>query len=435
MTILYSTAGGVVPVYDTAGRLVWGETSPAVPEGVVVTPPSGPSLNVATMCSVANIGRPATAGGAFAGTRHIVTVDVDSPVLAWDIFPGFQGIDATGILRAAVTTPRETVEVTFGGSPERVIESPSTAGVLVTTDPVPVKIKAGETITVLSWIDTPGGQKVPADLTSVRPTDPGVGTGSWSTAPALTPRNGAGSLTGGIWSLRPSRIVAPTNRPSWVVVGDSIMQQSWTFGEMAVNALGQAGTKAAQGGNAYLYQAGKLSGFLDNATANATHMIDQFGINDSGRTWDVIAKDALKTWNQFRAKPHLKYIVKTTLTLGGAAKDRTDLSVAQAGNRELFNTWLRDGAPILNGAPVAPGTSGAARASYVRPDGTVATGTGTHPVTAISDVVHVIESVPNSGKYSDAVLPLVGGDALHPATGIHEVLADRLVRDLGILKL
>lgn len=60
--------------------------------------------------------------------------------------------------------------------------------------------------------------------------------------------------------------------------------------------------------------------------------------------------------------------------------------------------------------------------------------TGSHPVTAVSDVAVVIEDG-DTGKYNAAAREQMKGwsDGRHPSPGVHAMLADRLARDLRLL--
>ena len=437
MTI-YSTTGERVGVFRTDGTPVW-----AGGNGGSVTPPDGPDRNVARMCSVASIGKqPQSANGSFSSTAHPLTVDVAEAVLAWDAAPGYVTAQTGGVIRAAVQAGDGPVRtVTFDGASTARLDPPASAGHTIVSDPVRIDAPAGTTLHVLAWIDADTTGPAVADTTSILPPDRGHGTGPWTTSPHLAPANASGEMVGGPWSLRPSRIVAPSDRPAWVFSGDSIVQQSWSWGEQALDALGYAAVKSGRGGDAYALGGGYARALP--SLAYATGFIDEMGINDGMRSWDVTAPSMLQLWRKVRAAG-IEHVIKSTITLSVGTSDdwatlegQTVTSVTDAG-RVAVNQWLRDGAPLTadGAAPAPAGTAGGVRCTVVHPDGTVTVRDEGHPLTAVTDVVAAIESSPDSGKYAlgaPATAMRGWADGLHPSPGIHAILGERLARDLEIL--
>lgn len=116
-----------------------------------------------------------------------------------------------------------------------------------------------------------------------------------------------------------------------------------------------------------------------------------------------------------------------TLTLNGStgngAYTSGGLLHAPEAKRKLINTWLRDGAPMVAGVAVAPGTVGANRA-----------GDGVHPVSIISDIAAVLEVnaanalTLNGGRWlCTGAANYATSDGTHPSTAIH-IIADTVVR-------
>ena len=440
--MIWDTSGNLIGAWRTDGTQVW------TGGGEVVMPPLGPDRNVATMCSAGIIARtPAVANGTYGSTDHALAVDVDGVVLEWVITNGYIAPEEGGVLRAAVQAgDGPTWTVTFSGSQTHRIDPAASGGsVVITSDPVPVKASAGEALNVLAWVDPDGTGTVPADGTSLLATDPGKGGGAWTVTPSLTPSTDPGGQTssGGAWTLRPSRVVAPSDQPAWVAVGDSIVQQTWSWPERALSA--RPAVKVGVGGDAYIYYESG-SAFQNRIGAHLAHadmVLDEFGINDTGTTDDglVIAARALGYWRQVEAAG--VGIVKTTVTLAVSTSDNWatlegQTTGAQEPGRVAFNTWLRDGAPLApdGTAPVAAGTTQAIRCTTVDAAGTVTVGGEGHPLTAVTDVVAAIESSPDSGKYAlGAPSAAMSGwdDGLHPSPGIHAILGDRLARDLELL--
>lgn len=439
MTI-YSTSGARVGVFRTDGTPVW-ESGNDTP----VTPPDGPDRNIAGRCTIASIGKtPGSSDGAFSSTAHPLVVDVVEAVLAWDAAPGFVTAQTGGVIRAAVqagTGPVRTV--TFDGASTIRLDPPTSAGHTIVSDPIRVNATAGTVLHVLAWIDADAAGPAVADTTSILPSDRGHGTGPWTTSPHLAPADASGEMVGGPWSLRPSRIIAPSDRLAWVFSGDSIVQQSWSWGEQALDALGYAAVKSGRGGDAYALGGGYARALP--SLAYATGFIDEMGINDGMRSWAVTAPSMLQLWRKVRAAG-VEHVIKSTITLSVGSSDnwatlegQTPNSITEAG-RVAVNQWLRDGAPLtLDGtAPATVGTAPAIRCTVIAPDGTVTARDEGHPLTAVTDVVAAIESSPDSGKYAiGAPTAAMQGwaDGLHPSPGIHAILGARLARDMRMLGL
>ncbi|GAA2436218.1 hyaluronate lyase N-terminal domain-containing protein [Mycolicibacterium llatzerense] len=68
-------------------------------------------------------------------------------------------------------------------------------------------------------------------------------------------------------------------------------------------------------------------------------------------------------------------------------------------NRLALNAWLRDGAPMVNGAAVAVGTAGAVRARYFQGNTVVGAASGAHPLYGTVEVADAAESSRDSGKW------------------------------------
>ena len=394
-----------------------------------VTPPSGPARNIASWCNGINLGKGVTnRDETTVATSHVLAVDVIDPVLEWVQTPGFVGQDNGATFSVTVSVNGGApVPVTVGGGGAWRLEKPSDLRV-VASDPVKVQARAGDTLTVTVSTDADGTTgSIPSSFTgAIQGQDPGP-------------------VFGG-WALRPSRVVAPSNVPAWVAVGDSICQQDRSFPQRALGLRGLPFTVGAQGGDAYIYHSGSLPDRVAAHLSHANRVLDEMGINDAGHvgsSWETDRDNARKTWLNHRAKG-VDTIVKTTLTLASGTSDnwatlegQTPM-VSYTEGRVPFNAWLRDGAPLTAdktvALPAGATDPGALRCDVVLPDGRVRRGTGGHPVTAISDVAVMVEEG-DTGRYNSAAREAMKGwgDGLHPSPGVHALLADRLARDLGIL--
>lgn len=412
MTTLSNTAGQIVPVYTTGGRLVWGEGGGAGP-----VPPVGPDRNVATLCSVTTA--PATIGGAagrMAAHRQTLIVDAIQPRLAWVIQGGFMGNTPAAYRMRAAIAPLggAPIPLTFDGEHEALI--PGNPTVTVTSDPAPISVLAGDVVDVYVWAS--GDHQ--ADLTGFLPgRDIGVSDGTYSQA--LTTLAPIGETRG---TIRPARIIAPSDQPAWILAGDSIAQQNNSFLDRAAAARRLAAVKSAMGGDGYQYYPGRWESMYGRHTGFADHMIDEYGANSPNPA------QALAFWNHAKGNG-IAYLVKTTV----APRVRPDGTPPAADL--TFNAWLRDGAPLTpdGTAPAEPGTVGALRATVVNRDGSVTEGAGGHPVDAISDVAGAVEDPDRPGHYTQAAADAMANhlDWLHYNGAVHQMVADRLVRDLDLL--
>ena len=412
MTTLSNTVGQVVPVYTTDGRLIWGGEDRPDP-----VPPVGPDRNVATLCSVATA--PASISGAvgrMAAHRQTLVVDAIRPRLAWVIQGGFGGNTPTPYTMRAAIAPRggAPIPVTFDGEHE--VSIPGTPTITITSDPAPISALAGDVVDVYVW----ASNDHQADLTGFLPgRDIGVSDGTYSQA--LTSLAPIGEARG---TIRPARIIAPSDRPAWILAGDSIAQQGNSFLDRAAAVRGLAAVKSAMGGDGYQYYPGRWESMYGRHTGHADHMIDQYGANSPN------AVQALAFWQHAKANG-VSYLAKTTV----APRVRPDGTPPEADL--AFNAWLRDGAPLTPdlSAPAEVGTPGAPRAAVIQQDGAIIGGAGGHPVYVISDAAAAVEDPDRPGHYTQAAADAMADwtDWLHYNGAVHQMVADRLARDLELL--
>lgn len=87
-----------------------------------------------------------------------------------------------------------------------------------------------------------------------------------------------------------------------------------------------------------------------------------------------------------------------------ALSTETAFSFDGTGNREKLNDWLRDGSPLVDGAPAAIGTVGALRM-----------GQAGHPLYGLFEVADVVETARNSGRWkTDGTIQKYTKDGIHP---------------------
>lgn len=386
-------------------------------------PPSGPIRNVATLGSqTLNRATIPEDGSLTSLTKHVLTTDVTSIRLAWEVTGGWYIPQSGGIYRmwiegAGLTAP---LPLTFGGASTITVETPTVGGnQTYITDPVPVSWIAGDRITVGVEAVAAPGTTVPADSTGLRAgVDP----------------------AGAEASIRPSRIEAASDQTAWVVIGDSIAQQRYFYGEQALSRKGLAAVKSAVGGDGYTYwkdraDGGRYTGRVSQHAPYATHILDTLGVNDTN--YD----NAIRTWRYMRRNSALK-IVKNTLhpTHKFRTYAEATLEANRAQSREPraheFNEWLRDGAPITSdwatALPTGTTDPGAIRCTVVSYDGSTVTSRDEgHLLEAVVEAGAAVELSRENPVYSEEAIKIIrGGDSLHPAPGVHKIMAERIMADL-----
>lgn len=126
-----------------------------------------------------------------------------------------------------------------------------------------------------------------------------------------------------------------------------------------------------------------------------THVICQYGVNDIGNNQSLATIQASLVALWFTASRRGLPIYQTTIT-PSTGNDATKEAV-----RVSLNTWIRDGAPILNGVAVATGSSAT---------GTLRAGAIGHPLTTLIEVADLAETARNSGVYKAGY----SDDGTHP---------------------
>jgi lysophospholipase L1-like esterase len=152
------------------------------------------------------------------------------------------------------------------------------------------------------------------------------------------------------------------------------------------------------------------------------HCTNDFG--NANRTYTQLQLSLISSWTQFALRGAKVYQTTCTprttstdswATLGNQTpvNARFGPEAGAGSDRQIFNTWLRDGAPILNGAPVAT-------ASYA--DGTVRAGSKNHPLTGVIDSASVVETY-NVSTNNWVWKVASTTDGIHPNAASHALMA------------
>lgn len=358
------------------GLLLAGSAAPAPPT------PVDPTLT--TLRQVTNNARWWTntqpVGSTTYGTTYRTPHDVRSPatglVIEW-------GVLGTGpnVVKAAIEINGTIHPVTWAGAPQVTLPVDKS----MRSDPIAVTVAAGQTIYTRLYSV---GPQVPISLNM---TDARCGQANGDLTTVGADPIPANSTTlhapSGLYGL-----TQPTRR-AFVILGDSICDSGW-----ARNAAEQAGwawADISQYAEPIPTGSRWLAGRLDPAAAYPfTHGLCEYGTNTLANARDQAAtQTALVAFWTHIASKGVK-LAQTTLTPRPTSTDTWTTLANQTPwtyetQRLAINAWIRDGAPLVSGAPVAAGTSGALRQGQ----------TG-HPLALpYFDLADVWESSRDSGKW------------------------------------
>lgn len=403
-------------------------------------PTEGSVRNIGTLCAASNIGKRIAYGATqtLVGTRHLITCDATGFTLGWEVSQGFvgstAGADYLFFYSINSSPPKQVALVGSGRAPVRLDQS--TVKTLV-SERIEEPVRAGDWVTIYAHATATASGAIPADLSGERAGDlrqfGPVGAALEDAYPLA--ESVAAPET---FSMRPARIAALSNKPSILCFGDSIMQQENSYLEMACAQLHVAAVKSAQGGAGYVYGKNMYQKLVEPHLPYVTHWLDQFGTNDAGQDWKVTASRAVQWWGWAKTTSTSLDIIKTTITPRPSTADNwaTQTPYGGAGkvNNDAFNAWLRAGAPLVDGAPVAPGTAGAVTCDVIGFDGKMRPGSGGHLLRAVIDSAGAIESAPDSGIFNESARALMAQfkhrDGLHFHASVHALVAQRVAEDL-----
>lgn len=390
MTGLYTTAGVAARIWDTSGNPVLGtgESDPPAP--------TGPDVSAMTVRRQIAPNTALQVGGFYPSTGaaqtyelgHRVTVDATSLVASVDA--SVAGGSLT--LSVAGTTHRAT----FGGATKF---SKSGDAKPVFSDPVAVTVRAGDTVTARLYLEATTVQHRAAKALGVNPARWGEGDLT-ATGVGISEKSNTQKYLPTVVSL--SGMTYPAT-VSVLGIGDSIFESG--SGNPTGYTLG-----VQQAGHAFL-NAGRWGGStigtgdvgLTGLPANFTHVLDEYAFNDL--TNEAVAKtmaDKIATWAWLHAQnPALKITACTVTPYPSSTDGWTTLAGQTPGvgtvydglNRHqravVYNDWIRDGAPILNGIAAPGATDPAAKRA----------GQAGHPLAGWIEIADTVESSRNSGIF------------------------------------
>lgn len=205
-----------------------------------------------------------------------------------------------------------------------------------------------------------------------------------STSTMTNQAGGSGLLGPSMISARPQvafPVVGISGDSISVGTGDSLKNGGYirrALGSIANVTLGRGSQRASTTAPAHLHA--RRFRYLENCT----YLIEEDSVNDIGnnQSFATIQSGLISLWNEGWRR---NLGVYATTTTPSTSNDATKETV-----RVNLNTWLRDGAPILNGAAAASGSSAA---------GTVRAGQTGHPLVGWFEVADIAETSRNSGVW------------------------------------
>lgn len=445
MTELFTTGGVSLRVWDTTGRLVFGPPDDTPPPVDPVEPVNLVRRVIAGDTWYTSRGTTKRAGAKTYFSEHNVYTTARALQLTYG---GQLPAGVTMDVAASVQRqgdPSSRVVATFSGQQVATL----TGATQLVTDDIPLTVSEGERLEVLTYYG-------PRSDGLAHPGAPGGWYGAeileGNQVAAGAPRIASSRDFDGGSGYRPampSKITGLTDPAtiSWLIAGDSITESgapdrtqvgaypsitsAYTYSSAAAKGAGLpwvnigywASRYPAKGrSEAHWAAIPSLEGF--------THVTCAWGYNDlnmaqaTRKAETQVMANAVATWGWMLAEnPDLK-IWQTTISPNSTSTDgwmtlEGQTPVASAPLRRAFNAWVRDGAPLVDGAPVAAGSAGALRA-----------GQAGHPLVGYIEVADTVMSGRDSEifRVDRGALTADGG---HPNTVGHSLMrapVDALVK-------
>lgn len=399
-----------------------------MPGGIIISPPAatlvaepvmagtGGLIPVASYSGVTGSGTASYGADALRSWRGTaVTILVDTPILVLEYINWYPngGTDADGpaamTLRVGVEkTASIILPVKFTGADTVTIP----AGGAARSDPIYGDFRAGDVIYIRTTCTMATGSTYVYT---------GVAGAGYAFGPVEdTSRVGDHYAGGANQAVCPVRFLGrPTAgavKRAVALIGDSIMQGANHDADAYLSPFGLAlrnqnvpFIKIAKGGET-MQSFATLPGSNRRLAlvVGCTDAVLNYGTNDlaGARTLAQFQADCIISWQRLaRMGMRVRHTTLTPRTTGSSWVDGTGQTPVTGfevgGKRQLFNEWLRDGAPILAGAAVASGSSAV---------GTLRAGATGHPLTGYIEVADVVETTRNSGLWK----PNYTNDGIHP---------------------
>lgn len=437
--------GGAWKGVSVAQR-VGGEWVPVLGGGGSYAPPEfvpddGPVRNIATNTGVLQNHWTPGATGAASATRHMLYANAAEITLGWFARPNPKfGAGADTPLRAWVRRPGEPwISCTFDGAVEVSLHGAVSEETLlpsdaqnVYADPIPGPFYVGDTIEVMTW-----GQAATGTMGVQGDLDGTYDLGRVPGDPDTVAQAPASVFSAAGKGARPSVILAPSAQASsWALIGDSNSVRT-PRSYMAQAFRGRAlphSLNSKEGLATFHLMDGWWEFQLGEQLKYADSVFSALGTNDGNRVGADVRANMVAAWETARAAGVVRWVQGTVAPRAIDNGDGTTGGVYTPGG--VLNPWLRDGAPIIDGTPVDPGTAGAARATVITLAGDVVPGDPAHPLGSgwVSDTGGALESEVGSGEYrQDEPRVYNPNDLTHYVQAGQDIQAVLLGRDLALM--
>lgn len=388
--------------------------------------------------------RSLTDAGRCTRLKHIAAEEIIDLSLVYGNYFGFDVESNSSIrVRSSVEYPSGTFYKAHFTGEDSNRDVTITPGGFVNTQPVAIRIPKGATFYTNTLVvpATPGGQ-YPAGGIIIGAAAVGEKCNPNSATDYTTTANPG--IASDQFAYGPVAVcaISPATVPSVGIVGDSI---SVGAGDATINmgyengfivrALNsqfpyiQAGHNGESGGNwgeanatdinRHRYR-GPLVGSCDYIIQE--HVTNDFGNNN--KTVAATQVSLISSWKQLAARGGKVY--QTTCTPRTTSTDAWATTLNQTGvntrfgpeagagsDRQIFNVWMRDGAPILAGVAAAAGSNAV---------GTVRAGQAGHPLTGVIDSAAAVEEF-NATTNTWAWKAGWTTDGIHPNSTAHVAMA------------
>lgn len=430
----------------TVARHMGGEWVPVLGGGGSYTPPEfvpddGPVRNIATNMGVLQREWFPGSSGTASATRHMLYANAAEITLGWFARPNPKyGAGADTPLRAWFRRPGDPwVACTFAGAAEVSLHGAVSEETLlpsdaqnVYADPIPGPFYVGNTIEVMTW-----GQASAGTMGVLGHLDGTYDLGKTSGDPATVEQAPASAFSAAGTGTRPSVVLAPSaQESSWATIGDS--NSAWASRSYLAQAFRGRGLphilNAKAGLGTFHLHEGWWEFQLGEQLKYADSVFSALGTNDGNRVGADLRANMVTAWETARAAGVVRWVQGTVAPRAIDNGDGTTTGVYTPG--DVLNPWLRDGAPIIDGTPVEPGTVGAVRGTVITLAGDVVPGDPAHPLGAgwVSDTGGALESSVGSGKYrKDEPRVYNPTDLTHYVQAGHDVQAALVERDLALM--
>ena len=406
--MIWNTNGDQVTLWGTDGKPVLGSGGS--------TPPPGNGTDPATLTTLRQVTdrtgwwrQTTTAGpsGIAMVSEHTATVPARDLRIRWGVH-GWAGADDGITGRAGLVIRGRYWRLTWDGAD--LVTIPRLGH--KTSDPLPVQVEAGDAIHAV-WEAVPGSPVPSGALGWDTPTTALVN-GAFTGVPAM----GRAMLSGspqGIYGL------TFEDAPAIVCLGDSILESGWM--RRAAHSTGAAWSDLSQWAEGI--PAARLADRLTPEDPALFALgLTEYGTNNRAMPPQQAAQAMLSSWQWLTSGPVAR-LGQTTMVPYASSTDGWTTVAGQTATdvawRDAINGWLRDGAPLIDGAPALTGGVGAVRA-----------GEAGHPLIGVCDIAAAVETPNPTGLVWDTSAGVPTLDGTHPTrigSDLMEPVAARWLHD------